>query len=86
MPEISRFFGIVIRIYLSDHGPPHFHAYYGSSSARVRLLPVGILNGDLPPRALRLVVEWATLHESELVESWRLVRLKESPLRIAPLE
>jgi len=86
MPEISRFFGIVVVMYYADHGLPHFHAHYGSTWARVRLAPIELLNGNLPPRALRLVLEWATLHESELVESWRLVRLKEPPLRIAPLE
>jgi hypothetical protein len=86
MPEISRFFGIVIRMHLSDHVPPHFHAHYGSTWAKVRLEPVGVLKSNLPPRALRLVVEWANLHERELLECWRLIRLNEAPLRIAPLE
>ena len=86
MPEISRFFGIVIRMYLTDHGFPHFHAWYGRAVARVRVNPVEVLDGNLPPRVLRLVLEWASLHEAELLESWRLIRLKDPPLRIDPLE
>ena len=63
MPEISRFFGIVIRIQ-----------------------PLGVLDGDLPPRALALVVEWARLHEAELMANWRRLHTDEPPQRIAPLE
>ncbi len=86
MPEISRFFGIVIRMYFFDHEPPHFHAFYGGAEAQLRIAPVGVLRGDLPPRALALVVEWASLHEQELVENWRRLQTDESPERIAPLE
>ena len=73
-------------MYYSDHQPPHFHAYYGAASARVRLVPVAVLDSDLPVRALRLAIEWASLHEKELLENWRLLRARELPLRIAPLE
>lgn len=86
MPEISRFFGIVIAMYYADHGPPHFHAQYGSSTARIRVSPVSVIDSDLPPRALRLAVEWANLHEGELLQNWHLVRSGNSPSRIAPLE
>ena len=86
MPEISRFFGIVIQMYFDDHGLPHFHAWYGRTSARVRLDPVVVMQSQLPPRALRLVLEWATLHEPELLECWRRIRLGEAALRIDPLE
>jgi hypothetical protein len=88
MPEISCFFGIVIRMYFFDHQPPHFHAYDGGAEAQFHIQPVGLLGGDLPPRALALVVEWARLrlHEAELAENWRRLHSDEPPQQIAPLE
>lgn len=73
-------------MYFLDHTPPHFHATYSGSEAQVRVQPVGLLSGHLPPRALALVVEWATLHEAELLENWRRLHSDEPPARIAPLE
>jgi hypothetical protein len=86
MPEICRFLGIVIRMYFFDHEPPHFHASYGGTEAQVRIRPVGLLDGSLPPRVLALVVEWASLHEVELFENWRRLHADEPAIRIAPLE
>ena len=86
MPEISRLFGIVIQMYANDHDPPHFHARYGTATARVRLTPVTVLDSDLPSRALRLVVEWAILREQELLNNWHMIRAGQPPVRIAPLE
>jgi hypothetical protein len=86
MPEISRFLGIVIRMYFFDHDPPHFHATYGGAEAQIRISPVGLLDGGLPPRALALVVEWATLHQAELVDNWRRLHEDQPPFKIAPLE
>jgi len=86
MPEISRFLGIVIRMYFFDHEPPHFHAAYGNAEAQIRIAPVGLLGGRLPARVLALVVEWATLHQAELLENWRRLHEDEPALRIAPLE
>jgi hypothetical protein len=86
VPVISRFFGIAIRMYFFDHEPPHFHASYGDAEARVRIDPVGLLDGGLPPRPLALVVEWATLHKAELIENWRRLHADEPPRWIAPLE
>jgi hypothetical protein len=85
MPEISRFFGIVIRMYFLDHQPPHFHASYAEAEAQLRIQPLDLLSGALSPRALALVVEWATLHQAELQENRRL-HSDEPPLRIPPLE
>lgn len=65
MPEISRFFGIVVAMYYRDHPPAHFHARYGPFEAQIRIDPAGWLRGDLPPRALAMVVEWAALHRDE---------------------
>ena len=86
MPEISRFLGIVIRMYFLDHDPPHFHATYAGAEAQLIIQPVGVLRGTLPPRALALVVEWATLHQAELHENWRRLHADELPAKIAPLE
>ena len=86
MPEISRFLGIVIRMYFADHDPPHFHASYGSDEARVRIVPPEVMDDGLPARALALVLEWATLHQVELLENWRRLRLKQPPNKIPPLE
>lgn len=86
MPEISRFFGIVIRMYYLDHAPPHFHAMYQGAEAQFRIDPVGLLHGSLPPRALALTVEWATLHQAELLENWRRLYDDGVPVRIDPLE
>ena len=86
MPEVSRFFGVVIRMYFDDHDPPHFHACYGDMEAQVGLSPIGLLNGHLPRRAESLVVEWAALHQGELLENWRRLQGNEPPRKIAPLE
>jgi len=86
VPEIARFFGIVIQMYADDHDPPHFHARYGGTTARVRLAPIAVLDSNLPPRGLRLAMEWAILHESELLYNWHRMRAGQMPTRIAPLE
>jgi hypothetical protein len=85
MPELSRFFGIVVLMYYNDHTPPHFHARYGSERATVAINSVRILNGRLSPRALGLVMEWAALHQEELLADWELAR-QQAPLKpIQPL-
>ena len=85
MPEISRFLGIVIRMYYRDHAPPHFHAEYGDFEIVVQL-QTRIVEGRFPPRALRHVIEWTELHLDELEEDWDLAR-SDCPLkRIPPLE
>jgi hypothetical protein len=85
MPELSRFFGIVIAMYYDDHLPPHFHAIYGSDKAELRIDPPGVLRGHLPPRALSLVIEWAALHQRELLEAWDRRAAGQEPPRIEPL-
>lgn len=86
MPEISRFFGIVIAMFHSDHAPPHFHVRYGDQRALVAIETLTVLRGKISPRALGLVVEWAARHERELLEDWELAR-GQQPLRaIEPLE
>lgn len=86
MPVISRFFGISIRIYYADHVPAHFHARYGEFEALVSIVDLCILEGQLPRRAMAMVLEWAALHREELKEDWELARSRR-PLRpISPLE
>ena len=85
MPEISRFLGIVIGMFYSEHGAPHFHAAYGEHEASIEIVDRTV-HGTLPPRALRLVLEWAELHRAELLENWELARTGQPLRRIAPLE
>ncbi len=85
MPEICRFYGIVIAIFYNDHSPPHFHARYGESKASIVIGDLAILEGTLPPRALGLVMEWAAMHKEELMNAWSQA-MNQQPLgRIAPL-
>ena len=69
MPEISRFYGIVVRMYYNDHAPPHFHAEYSAQEAVVDIATLGTIAGRIPPRAMALVVEWAQLHQNELQDT-----------------
>ena len=86
MPEISRFFGIVIKMFFDDHVPPHFHAIYGDDEALVEIQTLTVFAGHLPPRALGLVIEWATLHRDELLDDWQRAQHQQSIAKIAPLK
>ena len=86
MPTISRFYGIIIQMYYDDHNPPHFHAIYGEHKAVIAIRDFALLYGDLPPKAIGLVTEWARLHQSELLNNWDLARARESLFEIMPLE
>ena len=86
MPEISRFFGISIKMFFGDHVPPHFHAEYGEYKAQVNIRSHNIIAGDLPPRVLGMVVEWASLHHDELFELWELASKNQPLRRIEPLK
>ena len=86
MPEISRFFGIVIKMYWDDHNPPHFHAFYAGEQALINIPTLSVFSGQLPPRALGLVIEWATVHQAELLADWDRAQRQEPLTSIAPLE
>ena len=86
MPEISRFYGIVIRMYGLDHAPPHMHAVYAEHEALISIENIEVIRGSLPVRARRLVFEWAELHQDELRDAWHRARRLEPPGKIAPLE
>ena len=85
MPEIARFYGIVIRMYFNDHNPPHFHATYGKHQAQVDIQTLAVFGGHLPPRALGMTIEWATQHRDELLEDWDRARSHRALQRIEPL-
>ncbi len=85
MPEISRFYGIIIRLYFDDHSPPHFHAEYGEDEALRNIHTLAIISGHLPGRAFGLVVEWALLHQEELIHLWGKAQNKEALGKINPL-
>ena len=86
MPEICRFYGIVIAVFFNEHNPPHFHARYGGDKAAIGIEALDVLEGQLPPRALRMVIEWANRHQAELMEDWELVRAGGQPNKIEPLK
>ena len=86
MPTISRFYGLLIRMYFDDHNPPHFHVVYGEYQAVMAIEDFGILEGDLPPRALGLATEWARIHRAELMDEWDRARAGQALLPIDPLE
>ena len=85
MPRISEFYGIAIEIYFGDHSPPHFHAIYGEDEALVEIDPIRLTKGHLPARGTRLVLEWASEHQEELVDNWGRVQRFEPPFRIPGL-
>ncbi|MFN8348917.1 MAG: DUF4160 domain-containing protein [Spirosomataceae bacterium] len=85
MPTISRFFGILIQMYFNDHSPPHFHAKYGEQEALIGIKDFALLEGKLPAKVHGLVVEWASLHQEELLRNWELAETNQSLNKIDPL-
>ena len=84
MPILSRFYGIVIRMYFqqAEHNPPHIHALYGDDMAEVDIRTGEIIEGDLPPKALSMVREWIELNKKDLLHMWETQEFKKLP----PLE
>ena len=70
MPEISRFLGIIIKMFFDDHNPPHFHAEFQEHRAIIEIQSAELVEGYLPPKQLKLVQAWAVLHEEELMENF----------------
>lgn len=85
MPEISRFLGIVIGMFYSEHGVAHFHAVYGEHEISVEI-ETDAVHGEFPARALKLVLEWRSVHKQELLDNWQLARRGQPLKRVAPLE
>lgn len=85
MPEISRFLGIVIFMHFNEHNPPHFHVKYGNCRAIISIKDLRIIEGELPPRVLALAVEWASLHQKELMKNWNDILENGNYKKIKPL-
>ncbi len=85
MPEICRFYGIIIQMFFNDHNPPHFHVVYGEFKVVININDE-IVEGFMPKRALKLVFEWMELHKNELLENWELAQNGELPKKIEPLK
>ena len=85
MPEVSRFYGLVIKIFYDDHHPPHLHAEYGEYEMLLNINTLAIMSGRLPARALGMVTEWASLHQQELHAAWERAKRLLPPGQIEPL-
>lgn len=85
MPEISRFYGIVIMMFFEDHNPPHFHVQYNEHKAIIDINN-GALTGSLPRRVINMIYEWLDLHKEELLQNWELLKTSQQPNHIIPLD
>jgi hypothetical protein len=85
VPEICRFYGIIIKMFYADHPPPHFHAEYGEHEVLITIGDAEVFAGNLPTRALSMVKEWAELHREELNQEWEAARRALPLNRIDPL-
>jgi hypothetical protein len=85
MPEISRFYGIIIYMFFQDHNPPHFHVKYQNFEATINIED-GIVKGEIPRRAINLIYEWLDLHKDELLANWSLSEQRKPLNKIEPLK
>jgi hypothetical protein len=85
MPEISRFYGLIILMNFKDHSPPHFHVWYGDYKAMVTIQD-GIVKGEMPQRALTMIFEWLGIHRQDLMTDWNLAQKGDSLNKIEPLK
>lgn len=86
MPEISRFFGMIITMYWNEHNPPHFHVEYGEEDAIVDIKQLKMTKGNLSRRALNMILDWAELHQQELLDDWDMCQKSLVPNKINPLK
>lgn len=84
MLTISMFYGIVIRLYYTDHNPPHLHAYYNEHIASFDF-DGNLLDGVMPEKQTKLIQAWILLHKEELLANWMLSKNSERPFKIRPL-
>ena len=85
MPELSRFYGIVVQVYYGDHLPAHFHVEYAGAVAKIEIETLSVIGGSLPARARGLVIEWASIHQGELREAFQKAANMQAPGKIDPL-
>ena len=86
MPRLSEFYGIAIYMYFADHNPPHFHAIYAEHEALIQISDGSMLRGGLPKTAAKLVEQWRTLHQDELLADWALAQEPAALNTIEPLQ
>lgn len=81
MPEIARFYGIVIKMFFKpkEHEPSHIHALYGEYVGIFDLNTSKMIEGDLPGKAQELVEEWLNHHRRELLDMWESQRIRRLP-------
>lgn len=81
MPVISRFYGMIIKMFFlaSEHNPPHIHVVYGEYVGVIDIRTNQMLQGDLPNKALKIVQEWTALYQKELLEMWETQDIKPLP-------
>ncbi len=79
MPEIARFYGIIIKLFFGDHPPPHFHAIYGEYNAIFNIETLEIIEGDLPNRAVKMILEWGLEHQKALLDIWNTQNFRKLP-------
>ncbi|MEI8366513.1 MAG: DUF4160 domain-containing protein [Parachlamydiaceae bacterium] len=85
MPEISRFFGIVVKMFSDEHNPPHFHANYGEYRATFSIETGQMIQGDMPPNKSALVTAWAIIHREDLISNWQCLEAGSGAQKINPL-
>ena len=79
MPEVTRFYGIIIKVFFGDHPPPHFHAIYGEYNALISIESLEIIEGDLPNRAQKMVIDWAQMYQKDLLKMWETQEFRKLP-------
>lgn len=81
MPEICRFYGIIIKMFFKpkEHEPSHLHALYGEHVGIFDLKTMKMTEGDLPKKAQELVQEWMELNQDKLLDMWTSQRLEKLP-------
>lgn len=81
MPVISRFYGMIVKMYFlpGEHNPPHIHVVYGEYIGIIDVRSCKMLKGDLPPKALKIALEWTTIHSKELLQMWESQEIYELP-------
>ncbi len=84
MPEISRFFGIIIKMYYNEHNPPHFHVEFQDFAAIIHIED-GTIKGEMPRKQINLIFQWLDIHKEELLRNWELSIARESLFKINPL-
>ena len=82
MPEITRFYGLIVRMFYKEHNPPHIHVVYGEKMGVLDIRTATMTDGNLPPKALLLAKEWTGIYKEELLDMWKDQKIRQLP----PLE